>query len=614
LIDATYRLKLANEIRTTVRELVATSPENDALRQIDEAISVAEVNINAIRTTITALFDPATINQMETTLVARDIAAIKADIFKLSDVHLSELEMNFECESPAIHDQITEASKILDFKNKLTSAVADKANNLDILETDPGALTNINNVLEEGKQQLVAARGKLNRDVLRNVIANISINIVQAAERNAPAYLPIKKDLNALESALELLAEITHGDDIVSTEIYVAARKARNEALAAFIPIEVNFYLTKVATVETLNSRLVAITHSTPGALKKLTAIGQELTFAREAWVKAHSSLEKAKELGVSDSNLVDEEAPFVASLRALVTSARENLDGIEGLVKPKIIALKEKINEIALNGPEFLTDSEPFKRALLIEKNSALRFTDAVIRRENVSNFNKLSGLPLTAEVSDNATSLAFSNVPSDVFFQNVKLREGDVVRSHITFDRPPTASGPTPPAVCLLKQDHTAKVTNMSNMTKLSEEEKSLVALKQAHMLMNNYTPSSGNIIIRGRNPEMANKVYAALLLLKISNNKFKNADIKSYVVGCTGPTILTRNSSFIETHLGASTTEAMRATLSKDTATFTDIRYARLKDMNSFYKRTPELSIDYDLNDGDEIDLNGSVTPRA
>ena len=68
-------------------------------------------------------------------------------------------------------------------------------------------------------------------------------------------------------------------------------------------------------------------------------------------------------------------------------------------------------------------------------------------------------------------------------------------------------------PGKILHLEQDKNGKVVDRSSPD-LSVSEKQIAALKQAQMLLNNYEPSKGAIVIRGRDKEQAERIYAAVL----------------------------------------------------------------------------------------------------
>jgi len=502
-------------------------------------------------------------------------------------------------EAIAAPDAVEFPQRIVKIEAELVQAMADlnKAEQFANSEDSKNKVALATTSLDQFKGRVDA-----NRVALVKLVTDASTAIVNkpviATETEHTALLEHVKGMNAAFNLMKIMA--ARSDVNPAIDDVLPLKVPRDNALKAFRPAEINFHLAK-CQAELDRIKVSAIHPQEMGAAAKLPPLEASLQRAKAALEKATASLLQTKE-----EKLVD-----VVPLTANVDLAKTKLQDLER----EVTALKEKIiNRTATGGLEFLPDNELFKKRLFIEKNGLLNFTDTVIRRENADTFNnEMNMSPTTQATADQGGSVAFEN-DSAATFQSVKLREGDVVRSHITFERPPTTTGPTPPAVGLLKQDHTGKVTNMSDMAKLTKEEQGVVALKQAQMLMNNYRPESGNIIIRGKNPEMANKVYAALLLLKESNPKFKNAEIKSFVPGCTGPGVLTRNSSFIETHLGTSASKDLREQISKDTGTFTSTRFARLKEINKLNKATPDGAKDYVLKEGDELDHKGTKTPRG
>ena len=126
-------------------------------------------------------------------------------------------------------------------------------------------------------------------------------------------------------------------------------------------------------------------------------------------------------------------------------------------------------------------------------------------------------------------------------VTYQTVRLEPGDIIRATAVFKvgtpaAPATATG-------ILVQEHQGKVTDKTSdvdYKKLSPEQRSLLALKQAKMLVDNYQPGSGDIIVTGgeEHAEQATRLYAALLYLKQKNPKLADVDIVSRAVGCQLP----------------------------------------------------------------------------
>ncbi len=123
----------------------------------------------------------------------------------------------------------------------------------------------------------------------------------------------------------------------------------------------------------------------------------------------------------------------------------------------------------------------------------------------------------------AQDASSVAQQQAGS-VNFKNVKLDKDYIIQSKADF-----GAG----HVGILQQDHTGKVTNVSTGN-LTDDQKTLVARKQAQMLMNSFDPNKGDIVINGKNPEMVNKVYEAMRLLKQSDERLKDVNIQVRIDG--------------------------------------------------------------------------------
>lgn len=180
--------------------------------------------------------------------------------------------------------------------------------------------------------------------------------------------------------------------------------------------------------------------------------------------------------------------------------------------------------------------------------------FSDTVIRRGE--DFN--SGLPVSPGSRTGSGISAATASATQVTFEGTRLIEGDVIRSAANFGKASLTSGRgTVDRVGVIRQDHQGKVSDESQ--NLLKEDKQMVAFKMARMLLANYKPGDGAIILRSdKRPadvEMGNMVYAALLLLKQSHPTLKNIEIDSRVPGVTGPAAWTydKTNKFIKEHLG-------------------------------------------------------------
>ena len=151
--------------------------------------------------------------------------------------------------------------------------------------------------------------------------------------------------------------------------------------------------------------------------------------------------------------------------------------------------------------------------------------FSVDLLKASTVAGKDPLKNLP-----AGKGTFLAVAQMhPVPVSYQKVQLDPGDVIRSSAVF-----ANGTTG----ILVQDHTGTVTDKTPpSTKLAPQDQAVLALKQAKMLMDNYDPTKGDIVIRGgeKNAAQARRVYAAMLYLQRENPSFKDIKIKCHVPGC-------------------------------------------------------------------------------
>jgi hypothetical protein len=199
---------------------------------------------------------------------------------------------------------------------------------------------------------------------------------------------------------------------------------------------------------------------------------------------------------------------------------------------------------------------ANPVRRAnVIMEKSGGMLegFTD----RKTTSPGN----VPDSPAVGPVATILRTA-LPGNAIYEGQVLKEGEVIESSKKFAVAPSA---TPRAAAspdnvigTLVQDHTGKVTDITkNANLLQEKDLAMLALKQAQMMLTNYKPGDGDIIIEGssNDKDQANRVYAALLYLKENDPNVGKVAIKSHVPGCIKPTgwlTSQANREFIKVHL--------------------------------------------------------------
>ncbi|WP_158618914.1 hypothetical protein, partial [Legionella qingyii] len=158
--------------------------------------------------------------------------------------------------------------------------------------------------------------------------------------------------------------------------------------------------------------------------------------------------------------------------------------------------------------------------------------FTDTLKRHDGTVS------APAPSIAVPGAVALSVAN-PIETRYQGVKLQQGDKIESVANFPAKPRGRNPLQDsATGKLVQDHTGKVTDITDAAerdKMTEQEKSQMAIKQAKMLITNLKGTGEQtVFITGDDQHHADRVYAALLLMK-NDLKFK---IESHVPGCEGP----------------------------------------------------------------------------
>ncbi len=227
-----------------------------------------------------------------------------------------------------------------------------------------------------------------------------------------------------------------------------------------------------------------------------------------------------------------------------------------------KLEKLNVKLEKARGNVPEaFKKDAPtivmPTDRTLMA-KTSILGF-----EREVMPSGTSSDDLLKHAKVKDTDGTRLDSESNMTTECQGVVLKEGEHICSYLKFSEDHTG---------LLVQNHRGRVDNFSS-SNLTPEERVAVAIEQAQMMLINWKPNCGPVIIKGKNEETANMVYAALLLLKDCDKRFKDLTIKSWVPNCTGPSKFEFQSTFINRHLGNEKdgvlTADLRDSLKKETA---------------------------------------------
>lgn len=185
-----------------------------------------------------------------------------------------------------------------------------------------------------------------------------------------------------------------------------------------------------------------------------------------------------------------------------------------------------ENASKRALNPSNVLNKQE--RATTWMEKYNLLGFTDVLV---------SYGDKPLTPVVSQ-------AHHGQSTVYEGVRLNPGDTIHSTMK-----CKSG----ADIRLVQDANGHVFDHS--VHLQGDEKELAAVKMAKMLLSNYNPANGPIVISGGNEAQAKRLYAALLLLSSKNDyqyKLKRSNIQCDVFNFHKPGRFSSNAKFIAEHL--------------------------------------------------------------
>lgn len=157
-----------------------------------------------------------------------------------------------------------------------------------------------------------------------------------------------------------------------------------------------------------------------------------------------------------------------------------------------------------------------------------------------------------VSSPVSDSADISTSQHQGKELYYEGHIVQEDERIVAELTSEQ----------STVRLEQEQSGKVTDRSS-GQLSDLDRQKAALVQAQMVLNNYDPKNGKIVIQGKDPEQAQRVYAALMHLA-SNNPDLKKKMKSRfgyspekilecrVAGFKPPKELGGNSAFINRNL--------------------------------------------------------------
>ncbi|AHE67802.1 hypothetical protein [Legionella oakridgensis] len=433
-----------------------------------------------------------------------------------------------------------------------------------------------------------------------------------AFDNLSPIYADAKKALDAVLQAEELARFVeVDGPEAFDDPVRNAGTEFDKVAKAYATPLAEKIKgLSQAAASVDIRGKATAIDAIDVSTLR-LTEAQQALFDIRQKLTGIEQKLKEAEFIERRAATVFQGDAAAQTAFNTKLAAARAE----HRQVADKFAELQRKVT--AEFGPTVVVSGEkaptPPKKTLgeavrLMERDGLMpQFTDTVVLQGR-DFYKDIPPGPRGAGVS--IAAAAAHPLPS---FAGVTLKEGDCIRSTAVFatGQDPRHSQTGGKGYAIIRQDHQAKVTDES--INLTAEQKQIVALKMAKMLLANYKPSDGAIIIRCNNAsaadtEMANKVYAALLLLKDSNPKLSGITIDSRVPGCTGPGKWTRNSTFIKEHLGDAATSHLTKGDREDAKTqlgaLTEAKYATQRATKGWFKSLRTEEVERKIQEGTEF----------
>jgi hypothetical protein len=185
-----------------------------------------------------------------------------------------------------------------------------------------------------------------------------------------------------------------------------------------------------------------------------------------------------------------------------MTTAYQSALDTMES-INPRIIALAKDV-EIRFSEPSTEIPLEPLPNFTYESQGSSFGFETKEVDQDKLQSY--LQALA-KGEPVEGGTELSQAVIKGkESIFRNIHLPENKVIVSHKEF--PSTSS-----KYAILKQSNTGKVTSHTSQN-LTSQEKAETAIKQVSMLIANYDPNKGKIILRGHDKDMGRRFYAALL----------------------------------------------------------------------------------------------------
>ncbi len=430
-------------------------------------------------------------------------------------------------------------------------------------------------VIQEEMDKVTTAVYITNADLFPKYISHFHDVVLEVPVESATKeqLKETREQIKGMEAAYETMRIATEKkpEDPGPAEVQ-QAKQQLDQARLHSVQMEVNYNITRMAKLES----------DIRAAMANIDPMRRE---AKSEYAKLKPLLKEYNDLNEANKGLMAQHAALINTL------PEEDKTALKAKQLASQTAYEKTQTDIAKLTVQAQKELSRVKDAnIIIEHGGVLGFTDNIVYKKSPRPKPEDGG-SYQEDVAD--VSLEQGASPK---YQGRNIRDDEVVRSVKVHTRevPDTANpGQTKSVVtgvAVLEQDNRGTVRNHSTKG-LTDEQKEEVAICQAQMLLQNWRRGCGDIIIRGKDPVMANKVFAALLILKNEAQKenpdLEGVKIKSWVPGCSGPQkgwVSSGEKDFIETHLKSKTMRDQAKMVSEGTSQVSNYLHNRQNEKQS------------------------------
>jgi hypothetical protein len=550
-LDATYRTindqpfkgALSTYIQALSNDVATNAPKANNTSQVQTIITQMQGLEAAYNTMRMAEGNPQ-IGSAELQTAKQKLDEARAAADQLVNKLTVESVANLEAVNSGVRNinsvtdipDMTEPLIIMASNLSAPAARLEKAENL--AKTRDG---NTPEAIKVAKAQLAATHGSMDEAFQQSLKRYIDHNSNQVVNKSQQANITqtvvddMVKQMQGMQAAYEALkfAENSAQPTPSLTEAKLKIDAAQIQINAAQLQVVMTEINPKLDQIEKLNAEL-------KGELTKIdNGLTKELDKQYGVHPEVGQQIESAKEKMKQIAKLQTEIEAKLNANQALLANMAAEKDALDA--RRQKLKAEYDSNNTALSAHEVtFKQLDGSKLAnMYIEKFGNLEFEEDVVAK-------KVFFRPISFNDPKDRQGVSLECANSSPHYQARFVRDDEVIRSVKVYDY--EAQGTKIKSAGLLQQDNRGKVTDFSiNLT--DDTQRAEVAMRQAQMLMRNWRPGTGEIIISGADPKQAERVYAALLFLKhqtlehaekagIKNHPFNNIKIRSRVEGCDGP----------------------------------------------------------------------------